>query len=439
MKKLIFSFIVFMCGMSVWASPNSIVKHAINKAEISKTALIGVSFKDVNSKKDVVTYNSMLPMSAASVQKVVTTVYDINKVGVDYQLKTQLFKDKNNNVYLKLGADPYFTSGILNDMIKNLKMECINKFYIDDSVVDRIEWGEGWQWDNTLNTYMPKFSAYNIDSNLISFVVRPTKKNMMAEIYPLVFYPLVFKNDVITGYNNNLKFFSQDYMKPDFIEVSGTVNSKVVKQIPVNDLKKYFILRIKDALRENKIAYYGKYEYKKVPSDAVLVAQTVTPVEKLIVDILQNSNNVTAETLFKIVGDGTTDSSIKDLEKYYTDRNINVDSIKLTDASGVSKNNLMTADFIANVLLDNYFQEHPIKSYMAIPGVGTLSNRMFYLKGKLIAKTGTLQNVSALAGYLTAESGKTYAFCIIINDAKSSSFDKKAFEEYVIRNAYETL
>ena len=54
-----------------------------------------------------------------------------------------------------------------------------------------------------------------------------------------------------------------------------------------------------------------------------------------------------------------------------------------------------------------------------------------YLKDKLYAKTGTLQNVSALAGYLTAESGKTYAFCIIVNDPKSKSFEKKAFEEYV--------
>ena len=76
---------------------------------------------------------------------------------------------------------------------------------------------------------------------------------------------------------------------------------------------------------------------------------------------------------------------------------------------------------------------------MAVPGVGTLSNRMLYFKDKLFAKTGTLQNVSAIAGYLTAESGKTYAFCIIINDAKSTGFEKKAFEEYVLRTAYEAL
>jgi D-alanyl-D-alanine carboxypeptidase/D-alanyl-D-alanine-endopeptidase (penicillin-binding protein 4) len=76
---------------------------------------------------------------------------------------------------------------------------------------------------------------------------------------------------------------------------------------------------------------------------------------------------------------------------------------------------------------------------MASPGEGTLSDRMLYFKGKLKAKTGTLSNVSTVAGYLTAKSGKTYAFCIMTNDPKSKSADKKAFEEYVLREAFEKL
>jgi len=76
---------------------------------------------------------------------------------------------------------------------------------------------------------------------------------------------------------------------------------------------------------------------------------------------------------------------------------------------------------------------------MASPGEGTLTDRMLYFKDNLKAKTGTLTNVSSIAGYLKAKSGKTYAFCIIVNDPKSKSADKKAFEEYVLREAFDSL
>ena len=53
---------------------------------------------------------------------------------------------------------------------------------------------------------------------------------------------------------------------------------------------------------------------------------------------------------------------------------------------------------------------------MAKPGVGTLSNRMLYFQDRLLAKTGTLTNVSAVAGYIKADSGKKDKFdCLVIN------------------------
>lgn len=440
MKKLICSlFIIFISGLSVMANPDKIVKKAIQKSDISETALISVAIKEIESNKTVVNYNSKVPMSVASVQKIVTTIPAYSKLGKDYDFKTQIFKDKNKNMYIKLGADPYLTSRDLKYLIKEVKEEKLNGIYVDDYITDRFEWGEGWQWDNTLNTYMPKFGAYNIDSNLISIVVRPTSMNSPADIFTIVFYPINFQNETRTGTTTDLKFVSRDYMQPDFIEVSGTVSEKVEKLIPINDLRKYFILRVKDSLRSNKISYYGKYDRRKVSGNLTLVAESKHNIEKVLYDIMQKSNNVMSETLFKVAGGGEEEKAIQMFKDYYTEQGIDINGIKIVDASGVSKNNLLNADFITSVLLNNYSKPESIKKYMAVPGVGTLQYRMFYLKDKLIAKTGTLQNVSAIAGYLTAESGKVYAFCIIINDAKSTSSERKAFEEYVIRTAYEAL
>jgi len=58
------------------------------------------------------------------------------------------------------------------------------------------------------------------------------------------------------------------------------------------------------------------------------------------------------------------------------------------------------------------------KATLPIAGVdGTLGGRFRAspLKGKLFAKTGTLSEANALSGYLTAKSGRTLAFSILVN------------------------
>ena len=61
---------------------------------------------------------------------------------------------------------------------------------------------------------------------------------------------------------------------------------------------------------------------------------------------------------------------------------------------------------------------------------------MLYFKGNLYAKTGTLADTSAIAGYLTSKRGKLYAFDIMINDARTSAADKANIEEQILRNLY---
>ena len=73
---------------------------------------------------------------------------------------------------------------------------------------------------------------------------------------------------------------------------------------------------------------------------------------------------------------------------------------------------------------------------MATAGEGTLATRMLYFRDNLRAKTGTLSDVSTIAGYITSRNGKRYAFDIMINDPKSKSADKKVLEEYILRDIY---
>ena len=73
------------------------------------------------------------------------------------------------------------------------------------------------------------------------------------------------------------------------------------------------------------------------------------------------------------------------------------------------------------------------------PGEGTLTNRLLPIKNNLKAKTGTLSDISSIAGYLTTRNGKKVVFCIMLNDMKLSASDKKMLEDYILREAYLSL
>lgn len=440
---VLLAFVVRVEAKSFCHSLNS----AINKSDISNSAMISVSFKEVSSGKTAFELNSKAPMTPASIQKLVTILPSVDTLGPDYEFKTQLYKSKDNTLYLKLGADPYLTSADLKGMVKTLvssKIIAPKNLYIDDSIVDSNEWGEGWQWDDDLNPLIPKFGAYNLDKNLIKISICPTTQGAPAEISTEVFYPTAIINNVVTADKTDIKLDRKNYISPDVINANGTVSYDYSVQIPVNYPRRYFILRLDEIFRKQKVAYYGDYSRLKLPKNVTLVAEVKHPLSIAEDEILKNSNNMIAETVFKIAGGkyknemGSEAASSAMMNDYYKKLGVSTDNIKVVDGSGLSKNNLLTADFMTDVLAKAYSEKNvDLKAHMAAPGEGTLTDRMLYFKDNLKAKTGTLTNVSTIAGYLTAKNGKTYAFCIMVNDPKSKSADKKTFEEYVLREAYD--
>lgn len=446
--KLLSIFIIFIGFVGVASARpfESPISSAIKKSEISNSALISVSFKEIKTGKKTFELNPHAPMTPASIQKIVTMLPSINTLGENYEFKTQLYKNGDNNLYIKLGADPYFTNKNLKEMIKtlgNYKIITTKAIYIDDSILDANEWGEGWQWDDDLNPLIPKFGSYNMDKNLLTINFCPSLNGAPAEISTEVFYPTAFINNVVTGDKTEVKLERKNYISPDVINADGMISHDYSLQIPINYPRRYFILRLEEILRNQKVSYYGDFNRLKLPKNTYLIAETKHPLAPISDEILKKSNNMMAETVFKVAGGkysnetGSSEAAVEMLKDYYKKLGISTENIKIVDGSGVSKNNLLTADFVTDVLLKT--EGSGFKNHMAIPGEGTLTDRMLYFKDNLRAKTGTLTNVSSIAGYLTAKSGKTYAFCILTNDPKSKSSDKKSFEEYVLREAFDKL
>ncbi len=413
------------------------INYTISNSNIHKGA-ISISIKSIDDSKSVYELNSTVPRPPASTQKLITTLPAIKVLGEDYKFNTKLYKNKAGNYIIVLGADPYLKSNDLKTLTQKMPAE-VKAIYIDDSIIDNQEWGEGWQWDDDINPLMPKFSAYNIDRNTMNIFIEPTMENAPANIVFEKDYPTSFINNVITGNKTEYKIEKKSYEAPDIITASGVVNKTVTVKIPVNSPKKYFKLRLTDALLDNQKSNSGIYYNKKLTNDYYLVDKISHNVSQAKIDILKNSDNYVSETLFKLAGGkyknttGSFESGKEMFNDYCKKMNLDNSHINIMDASGVSKNNLMDSDFMTNFLLLNREELEPI---MATSGEGTMADRLLYLKGNIKAKTGTLANVSNITGFISTQNGHKYAFCIMINDAKSDNKDKKLLEDNLIKTLY---
>ncbi len=446
MKKVLLTFILIMCGLSVNAIPASI-DAAISDTHVNKDA-ISISVKNTTDGKTLYEHNPNSPIPPASTLKTITATVAADMLGNDYEFKTSLYKTSDNSLYLKLSADPMLTKGDLETLMKSAASKKIvepKAFYIDDYVIDGVEWGEGWQWDDDLNPLMPKFSSYNLDGNLLNIIIDPKKKGASASIRLSTFYPVTFMNLTVSSDKNSIEILRNNHIAPDVITIKGEVDSRIQDKIPVNSPKRYFIIKLEEAISSAKLGYYGAFPQKKLPSSNVtLVSEIQHPINPVLKSIYKSSDNMMAETLFKVAGGkfvnntGSIKSAISMFDEYCKKHNLNNENIRITDGSGVSKNNLMTADFMTDFLVLQ--AERPdFENFMTMlptAGEGTLSNRMLYFKDVIYAKTGTLSDISAICGYIKTRNGNLVAFDIMINDAKLSSSDKKATEEQIIRAIY---
>ena len=442
-KKIIILMLIILTSISVEAkSLKSGINSIIKDSKISQSS-ISISVKNANTGKVVYSLNDRILMHPASVQKALTIVPIVDALGEDYEFSTELYSRGKNGYVIKLGADPYLTTSDLEQIVEKIDSEKVNQIYIDNSIVERKDWGEGWQWDDDLNSHMPRFNPYNLDGNLVKITIMPTDINKQAFIINPQKSPMIFYNSIVTGDKNNVQISRDNVSASNTLKLSGMVKNPEIHYIPNNNLKRYFEKKLTDSLENRKI--YLKSAYKvsnKISSDNYIYG-IKHPVSSAINDVLLNSNNMVIETMAKLAGgkyfnkQGTDIDGVKLFNSYCEKNGIDNSRIRIVDASGVSKNNLMDTDFISEFLIKN--KDNKVYESMAIPSKGTLSNRMMPLKDNLRAKTGTLSDISSIAGFITAKSGQKYVFAIIINDPTTQDTQKKNLENYLIRDLYMKL
>lgn len=442
------STIIFigLLALSVNAAFCAGIDSIIKKSELNKTATIAVSVKDAKTGKTIYEYNENKLMNPASVQKIFTMKAAYDVLTPEYTFDTKVFADKNNNLYIKLSADPSLTTGDLKKLLKEAKelyKKPFNDIVIDSTVIDNKQWGVGWMWDDDTNELLPKYSPYTINQNKIDITITPNKNNTI-DIKNKSDYHMMFVNLLKTGTTNNIVFERTPWLSSDMTYLTGSVHSQINKKLPVNSPQAYFTNELRKAVSAAGLKYSGQIKTAPVPGNATLITKhSSDSLENLLAETLKESNNLYSELIFKAAAakytkqQGTTQKAVDMYKKYYSEITSTSEMITV-DACGISRNDLLTADWTTEALNTIYNGKEFDKFAMLLPKPmeGTLRDRLINISLRLRAKTGTASGISSIAGYIDTKDNKKYSFAIFIQNHNEPVENVKKFEDDIINEIY---
>lgn len=442
-KALILSIAMLTTALSVNAAS---LDSLIQKSSLNKTSTIAVSVKDAKTGRIVYEYNQNKLMNPASVQKIFTMRSAYKQLGADYTHKTSAYVDKQGNLYIKLGGDPTLSKGSLTTLLKSFKEKYnkpVNDIVIDPTIHDNKQWGIGWMWDDDTNSLLPKYSPFSINENKIELSLAPGKNGSNPEIKNRSSYQMNVINMLKNGSSNNVVFDRTPWVTSDMTYISGSIKTPMKVLMPVDSPERYFTGELGTALKSASVKFNGCLKVAPMPSGLTKIAEiSSAPLDEIIGTTLKNSNNFYSEMIFKTAGgnftksQGTTAKAVDMFEKYYSD--IKPDGHVIVDGCGISRNDLMSAEWITNSLNKIYKEEDFDKFVTLLPKPieGTLSDRLLNISLKLRAKTGTASGISSIAGYVDTKSNKKYSFAILIQNYSGNILDVKKFEDTLINEIY---
>lgn len=331
---------------------------------------VGIYVYDLTADTLVFTHNEQQCMRPASNEKLMTAITALNDLGVLYEYRTRLYTTSipadsdsifTGHIYIRAGYDPLLDGDDLRAFAQSLKEHRIFRLQqpivLDLSMKEDKRLGWGWCWD---------------DDEV------PTT-------------PLLYRNDD--------KF--------------------------TDNLRRIF--------REEGIDWDGTVTEDTTPNTATLLLTRTHNIDQVLLPMMKKSNNSMAESLFYQLAaqKGKSRAGRKQAVAHYNTliRHIGLDPThyQIADGSGLSLYNYLSPELLGRMLRYAYNNDdiyrHLLPSLPIAGEDGTLRKRMrgSAAQGNVRAKTGTVEGVSTLSGYLTTATGNLLCFSIMNQGIRHTS------------------
>lgn len=169
----------------------------------------------------------------------------------------------------------------------------------------------------------------------------------------------------------------------------------------------------------------------KPPTARALLTWQSRPLAEIIRPLNKWSNNLMARMLLFTIGTRDNPAPVTRAQgeaallKHLQSRGLDVSGIVIDNGSGLSRTTRVTSRFMTSLLVQAW-RAPSMPEFMAslsIAGIDGTTRRRFRggaERGRMHLKTGSLQNVSSVTGYVHAHNGKTYAVNVMVNYANAN-------------------
>ncbi len=320
-------------------------------------------------------YNPQEKMIPASITKLITSTTALQVLGSGYAFKTIVYTDDNNlsdgvingNIYIKGFGDPDLYSNDIMVLAKGLSekniTEITGNIIYDESFLDNNHYGLADYYQNdTKKRDWPYVTALTLDKNS-------------------------------SGGNPALN--AAGVLKSDLESLNIKMNAIVISGI--------------------------------TPSAAKQVSEVSHGIFTVLTNMNKVSDNLSAITIYKVIGakykgvPGTLEKGTEAVQDFLTSIGNPRNIFEILEGSGLTRKNTVTSDLYMRMLKYIYDDEKVFDFlYQTLPvggKDGTLAHRMIgtEAEGNVHAKTGTLNSVTALAGFAVTRDNELLIFYINMN------------------------
>ena len=430
------------------------VKGKINKliAESDLDVSLGIKVISVEDDKTLYELNSNKLFMPASNNKLYTCAAALHYLGRDHIFKTTILKN-NNDLVLKGGGDPDLTIEHL-DSLANTTAKIIgdvDTLYLDATLLDSMYYGKGWMWDEGSWWYAAPIGALSVNDNCIDFHIEPGNLGEPARIdhFPKTEY--ISQSNKTTTVENNTELkklkIERDWVgRTNHFSITGEIvmsDSIDTLQRNIHEPTLFTGTLFKESLAKYGVQVGHIKRGTKVNESETIAIHYSDPLIASATNLMNESDNLTAELLIKIIGrgnqiEGNWKDGLDSVKTLLSDSaGIDTSRIRLVDGSGVSRYNLTSPDQLTRFLKWSFNSKYKddFISTLASGGNkdGTMEKRL-EKEGNLIrAKTGGLSGVSNLSGYIFSPKHGPLAFSILISGYTGSSYQAIQLQNKIVQ------
>ncbi len=410
-------------------------------------AHVSIEVDALEDGQPVVSRNADDLLNPASNTKLITSAAALLRLGPEYRFTTDYLSERAiqhgrvGTLYVKGRGDPSVNTERLDALAADLwhrGLRSVRDIVLDDSFFDREEFGPGWEQETSDKAWAAGVGALSLNHNTVAVYITPADRadsRARVEVEPDTRDYFIIENRVTTVRQNGRRKLRPHALiegERTRIVVEGRIpkaGEPVVLSRRVGDPTFYYGQTLRLMLKKRGIRVSGRVKRGTAPASAVLLqSYESSSLAEIVRDMNKVSSNFIAEMLVKTLGaelKGSPGSWAKGLdvaEDLLGELGLPRGTYVLKNGSGLNDTNRFSARQMAT-LLGAMWKRFPVAAeFVASLGIaardGTMRLRMegTDAAGRLRAKTGTLEHVTALSGYVQSLGGERFAFSVLVND-----------------------